>query len=76
LQGAEVIRVAELNAQCFEDCPLPIAAFTAKLSPQVLVDISHDAIVIEQRVIYVEQEIRRRASLSGARLLRALSACW
>ena len=70
LQRAEVVGVAELAAQRLELDPVAIGARDAELAHEVLAQVGDDAVVVEQRVVDVEQEddvvrLRRRASSAG-----------
>ena len=46
----------ELYAERFKNGPIPIPVFTAKPTFKMGVKISYDAIVIKQRVVYVQKE--------------------
>ena len=56
LQRAEIVRVAEFAAQCLEDLPIAIACGNAVLDADMHIEIGLHAIVVEQRVVDVEQE--------------------
>ena len=56
LQRAEVVGVAELGAQRFEDRPVALLALGADLAREVALQVGGDAVVVEQRVVDVEQE--------------------
>ncbi len=56
LQRAEVVRVTQLGAQVFEDPPVSIAALQTELACKMRAEIVLHAIVVEQRVVAVEQE--------------------
>ena len=56
LKRAEVIRISELGAQLLEDLPLTVPARKAHLALEVCAQIALDGIVVEQRVVYVEEK--------------------
>jgi len=56
LQRAQIIRVAELCPQFLEDHPVALAAGMAEFALQVLTEIGLHGIVVEQRVVDIEQE--------------------
>src|SRR5512140_783157 len=56
LQGAEVIRVTQLGSQLLEDLPIAIPALGPELAREVRAQIVLHPIVVEQRVVAVEQE--------------------
>jgi hypothetical protein len=67
LQRTEVVRVAQFRPQCLEDVPIVLLAIMSELSVHVPHQIGHDAIVVEERVIDVEQGDKRlhRTSVFG-----------
>src|SRR5947207_12136474 len=56
LQGAEIIRVAQLVSQAFEDVPITARPLGANFPFQMAPQVGGDAIVVEQRVVHVEKE--------------------
>jgi len=56
LQRAQIVRVAQLGAQRFEDCPVAIAARDAELALEMTPEIVLHAVVVEQRVVTIEQK--------------------
>ena len=56
LQCAEIIAVAELGEQLFENRPVTVAACSAELAFQVPPQIGLDAVVVEQCVIHIDEE--------------------
>ena len=54
LQSAKIIGVSELGAQDFEDFPIALRPVRANFGLQMVFEVGGDAIVIQQRVIYVE----------------------
>src|SRR2546425_6042977 len=56
LQRAQVIRVAQLGAQLFEDCPVPIPARRSELEGKMFPEVVLDEVVVEQRIVAVEEE--------------------
>ena len=56
LQRVEIISVAQIPGQIFEDRPIAIAAFGADLAFKESLEINGDAIVVEQRVVHVNEE--------------------
>ena len=56
LQGAEIVRIAELRAQLFENRPVAITLGTAELTFEMLAEILLHGIVIEQGIVHIEQK--------------------
>jgi hypothetical protein len=56
LQCAQVVRVTEIRAQRLQDCPVSIPVLRAELAFEMSSEIDLHAIVVEQRVVAVEQE--------------------
>jgi hypothetical protein len=56
LQGTEVIRVPDLRTELVENVPVPLLPFWADLPLEMAHHVADDPIVIEQRVIDVEQK--------------------
>ena len=56
LQRAEIVGVAELGPERFEDRPVALLTLDADLLRQVSLEIRGNAIVVEQRVVDVNQE--------------------
>ena len=56
LQGAQVVRIAQLGAQRFEYRPVPIPACGAEFALEMVPEVVLHAVVVEQRVVHVEQE--------------------
>ena len=63
LQRAEVVGVAELVPELLEQLPVPAAAVLADLRIEMRAQIGGDAIVVEQRVVDVEEEDDVHAAL-------------
>src|SRR5205823_12257711 len=59
LQRAEVVGVAELSAQLLEDLPVALGPRLAERLDQMTFQIREDGVVVEQRVVDVQQEDRR-----------------
>ena len=56
LERAEVVRVAELLAQPLELVPVPLLPLGAEVLRQVRAQVGGDGVVVEQRVVDVEEE--------------------
>src|SRR5207244_2050177 len=56
LQGTQIIRVPELGAKLLENRPVALLAGMAERRLEVVSQIALDGIVVEQRVIDIEQE--------------------
>src|SRR4030095_485001 len=56
VQSAKVIRVSQLRPKLLENLPIFLRAFHTDLADEVALEICCHAIVIKQRVIYIEQE--------------------
>jgi hypothetical protein len=54
LQCTQVIGVAQLLTQCLKDFEIAISIPCAKLLFEMIPEIFHDVIVVEQRVVAVE----------------------
>ena len=63
LQGAEVVGIPELGAYLLEVLPVLAAAVLADLRVEMGTQIGGDAVVVEQRVVDVEQEDDSHAAL-------------
>jgi hypothetical protein len=69
LEGAEVVGVPELLAQLLEDLPVVLLELVTEVRDEVRAKILDDAVVVEERVVHVEEEhgspgfghVRRRA---------------
>src|SRR3989442_13569273 len=59
LQGTEIVRVAQLGSQLLEDGPVPLLPLASHLALEVSLEIGRDGIVVEQRVVDIEQEGNR-----------------
>src|SRR5262249_42886475 len=56
LQRAQVVGVSELGPQLLEELPVPPRALFAEVVDEMFLQIRRDRIVVEQRVVDVEQE--------------------
>lgn len=56
LERAEVVGVTEFGAQLLEEGPIVLRAFGADFAFEVAFEVGGDAVVVEQRVVHVEQE--------------------
>ena len=56
LEGAQVVCVAELRAQDLEDLPVPLLPVGADLALQVPPEVEDDPVVVEERVVHVDEE--------------------
>src|SRR6185369_16194608 len=56
LQCAEVVSVTEFGAQLFEERPIVLGASGADFALEVAFEVGGNAVVVEQRVVHVEQE--------------------
>ena len=63
LQRAEVVGVAELVAELLEELPVLAAAVLADLGVEMRAQVGGDAVVVEQRVVDVEEEDDVHAAL-------------
>ena len=55
LQRAEIVRVAQLAAQLLEELPVALVLPVADLLRQVAAHVGHHVIVVDQRVVDVEE---------------------
>ena len=56
LQRAQVVRVAQLRPQLFEEGPVSLLPFVPDLLLEVTLEIGRDVIVVDERVVHVDQE--------------------
>src|SRR5689334_13232002 len=56
LQRAQVVRVAQLGAQLLEDRPVPVPAFDTELAREMIPEIVLHKVIVEQRIVAVEEE--------------------
>src|SRR5262245_8677606 len=56
LQRAEIITVAQFAKQLLEDGPIPLAASNSELTIEVAFDVVLNAVVVEQRIVHVDQK--------------------
>jgi len=56
LQRAQVVRVAQLGPQLFEDSPVSLLPLASDLALEVALEIGRDVIVVDERVVHVDQE--------------------
>src|SRR5690606_4576233 len=61
LQGAEIIGVAALGAQLLEDLPIAPLSLPADLGDEVRAKVGGDRVVVEERVVNVDQRDHRMA---------------
>ena len=54
LERAEIVGVAELISEFFEDRPIALSSFLTELCGEVPMEIGLDCVVLEQRVVDVE----------------------
>ncbi len=54
LQGAEIIAVAQLSEELFENRPVPVAGGRAELTFKMALEVILDTVVVEQCVIDVD----------------------
>ncbi len=60
LQCAQIIRIAQLTAQLLEDVPVTVTAVGAEFRRQVRAQVVLHGIVVEQRIVDIQQERHRR----------------
>ncbi len=56
LQRAEIIRIAEFLAQLLEDRPIAVMGVFAIFPLQIIAEVLGDAVIVDQRVVDVEQK--------------------
>src|SRR5512143_903859 len=56
LQGPQVISVTKPGSQTLENRPVTPRPFGADLALEVCGEVSDDAVVVEQRIVHIEQE--------------------
>ena len=56
LEGADIIGVAELGPQLVEDRPIAVARGASVALLEMLAQILLDAVVVDQRVVDIEEE--------------------
>src|SRR5215468_7038430 len=55
-ESAEIVAVAQLDKQLLEDRPVPVATSGTELALEVAFDVVLDAVVVEQRVVHIDQK--------------------
>src|SRR5262249_6835658 len=61
LQGAEVVRIPQLLADLLEQLPVPILLILADGPPEMPAHVGDDVVVVEERVVDVEERHHRGA---------------
>jgi hypothetical protein len=56
LERSQVVGVAELRAQLFEELPVALLALLAERGREVRAKVGRDRVVVEQRVVDVEEK--------------------
>ncbi len=56
LQCAQVISVTQLVPERHQDCPVPFPAGRSELLIHVLLEVGQDRVVVEKRVVDIDQE--------------------
>jgi hypothetical protein len=56
LECPEVVGVAQLGTERLEDRPVPLLTIRSDFVGEVALEIGRDSVVVEQRVVDVEQE--------------------
>ena len=72
LQCAEVVGIAEFDAQGLEDFPIAVGAGCAEFTHQVTAQVGDDAVAVQQRVVHIQQKHDVRQRCHG---LRAAGRC-
>ncbi len=61
LQRAEIVGIAELDAELLENRPVALLALCADFAREMAAQVVGDAIVVEQGVVHVEEKYDRTA---------------
>ena len=56
LQCTEIVSIPQFDKQVLENCPVPIATGGTVLALEVGLDVSLDVVVVEQRIVDIDQE--------------------
>ena len=56
LQSAKIIRISKLASELFENLPVFLRSLVPYFADEMALKIRCNAIVIQQRVVYIEQE--------------------
>src|SRR5262244_3556500 len=56
LQGAEIIAIAQLSKELFEDRPVAVAAGGPELTFKVAFEVALDTVIVEERVVHVNEK--------------------
>src|SRR6185503_18936045 len=56
LQGTKIVRVSEFTSQFLKDLPVTVASRRANFLFQEIAQVEGHAVIVEQRIIYVEQK--------------------
>ena len=59
LQGAEVVAVAQISEELLEDRPVAVPAGRPELTFEMASEIGLDAVIVQQRVVDIDQEDNR-----------------
>ena len=54
LQGAEIIAIAQISEELFENRPVPVAAGRPELTFKMALEVILDTVVVEQCVVDVD----------------------
>jgi len=70
LQGTEIVTIAQIGEELLEDRPVAVAAGRPKLAFEMAPEIGLDAVVVQERVVDIDEEDSRvrghhAACLSG-----------
>src|SRR5579884_4152232 len=73
LEGSDIVAIAQLREQILEDPPVALAGGAAKDALQMVLQILLYPIVVEQRIVHINEEddrVRKRHAASPAQLWR------
>src|SRR5262249_8018717 len=70
LEGTQVIRISQLGAKLLEELPVPLRPFRSDGSLEVAAQVRGHDVVVEQRVVDVEQPRVRGHVVRAVRMIR------
>ena len=63
LQCTEIVSIPQFDKQVVENCPVPVATGGTVLALEVGLDVSLDVVVVEKRIVDVDQKDRPGSSV-------------
>src|SRR6266851_883248 len=70
LEGSDIVAIAELHEQILQNPPIALAGGEAKGALEMVLQVLLDPVIMEQRVVYVDEEDDRMTRFHAALPLR------